>query len=292
MSLITISNGQLSVTVDTHGGAFNSIISGGIEYLWQGDTNYWKSRDYILFPYVGRLTDGVYLYKGEKYPLNTHGFLRGMELEVSEQREDFVSLHLGSSDETRPQFPFEFDFYVDYALSGASVIRTIRVVNTDGKTIHFGLGGHPGFNAPINGEGEFTDWQLEFDTECSPLHVEFDTANYRMSGIETPYALDNGKVFRLRHELFDYDAVVLKNMPRSVTLRSAKSEHAVRVDFPGMGYVGFWHMPKTDAPYVCVEPWVSLPSHSAYIEDIEQQADIVHVPAGETYENVMTVSVI
>ena len=48
-----------------------------------------------------------------------------------------------------------------------------------------------------------------------------------------------------------------------------------------MGFLGLWHAPKTDAPYVCVEPWVSLPSHSAYVEDFAKQEHLISLNAGK-----------
>ena len=83
--------------------------------------------------------------------------------------------------------------------------------------------------------------------------------------------------------------MVLGNVSRTLTLRSGKSSRSVTVSVPDMPFVGLWHAPKTDAPYVCIEPWVSLPSHSAFVEDFAKQEHMIHLPAGETYRNEMTV---
>ena len=117
-----------------------------------------------------------------------------------------------------------------------------------------------------------------------------DPANYRLAGTESPYPLKNGRTIPLTHALFDLDAVVLGNVSRELTLRSGKSSRSVTVSFPDMPFVGLWHAPKTDAPYVCIEPWVSLPSHSAFVEDFAKQAHMIHLPAGETYRNEMTIT--
>ena len=69
MSLITIANEQLTVVVDTVGAGLHSVLFRDAEYLWQGDPTYWRRRDANLFPYVGRLTDGVYSYRGVNYPM-------------------------------------------------------------------------------------------------------------------------------------------------------------------------------------------------------------------------------
>ena len=79
-------------------------------------------------------------------------------------------------------------------------------------------------------------------------------------------------------------------MEFSLTLHSRKSSRSVTVDFPDMGFLGLWHAPKTDAPYVCVEPWVSLPSHSAYVEDFAKQEHLISLNAGETYRNEMVIT--
>lgn len=41
--------------------------------------------------------------------------------------------------------------------------------------------------------------------------------------------------------------------------------------YPKMPYVGFWHMPETDAPFLCIEPWSSLQSRDGIVEDISTQ---------------------
>ena len=156
--------------------------------------------------------------------------------------------------------------------------------------MYFGIGGHPGFNVPLNGEGSFEDWELDFAEPCQPVRVDMDPANYRLAGTESPYPLEDGRRIPLTHALFDLDAVVLGNVSRTLTLRSSKSSRSVTVSFPDMPFVGLWHAPKTDAPYVCIEPWVSLPSHSAFVEDFARQEHMIHLPAGETYRNEMTVT--
>lgn len=49
----------------------------------------------------------------------------------------------------------------------------------------------------------------------------------------------------MRHDMFDDDAIVLRNMPGEVTLKSDKGTRSVTVSYPKMSYLGFWHVPKT-----------------------------------------------
>ena len=41
---------------------------------------------------------------------------------------------------------------------------------------------------------------------------------------------------------------------RKVTLKSERNSHHLSMDFSGFKYIGFWA--KTNAPYVCIEPWL------------------------------------
>ena len=90
--MITIKNEFLTVCVNSLGAELSSVKDNlsQKEYLWQGNPTYWKRRDANLFPYVGRLTDGVYELEGKRYPMTIHGFCIGTPFAVTEVREDFV----------------------------------------------------------------------------------------------------------------------------------------------------------------------------------------------------------
>ena len=75
--------------------------------------------------------------------------------------------------------------------------------------------------------------------------------------------------------MFDNDANVLKNMARRVTLCSAKTNHSVTVPYPQMPYLGIWYMSYTDAPYVCIEPWASLPSRQDVVEELSCESNLI-----------------
>lgn len=291
METITIQNGTLAVTVDPVGGALTSIRRDGAEYVWQADPAYWGSHDKNLFPYVGRMNEGRYLLEGKTYEMPIHGFCGGRAFAVAGQGPDFVRLLLADSEETRRMYPFAFRFEILYRLEGEKLIKQCIVTNTGAETLLFGIGAHPGFNVPLGGDGSFTDWQFVFPEPSEPVRVEFDQKNYLISGKEAPWPLADGTRLPLTHDLFDLDAVVLKGMPRQVTLCSDKSRRSVTVDYPDMPFLGLWHAPHKDAPYVCIEPWASLPSRSGVTEDLAAQPHIIHLPAGETYTNTLTFTI-
>ena len=289
--LYTIHNSDMTVTIDGLGAQLQSITAaGGTEYLWSGDPAYWSSRAPILFPYVGRLTDDTYTCDGRAYQMTRHGFARRTEFSVLTQGKDHITLYMEDSEESRKLYPFAFRFDVSYVLEGSTLVIVYAVESRDGRTMFFGLGGHPGFRVPLEEGRAFTDYRLTFAHPCQPWQVLM-SENYMISGREAPYPLENGVDLPLRHDLFDRDAIILKHFARSVTLSAGEGTRGLTLSCPRMRYLGIWHQPKTDAPYVCLEPWVSLPSREGVVEDLRQQFDLVSLEPRQRYENRWTVTV-
>lgn len=289
--LYTIHNSEMTVTIDALGAQLQSITAaGGTEYLWNGDSAYWTSRAPILFPYVGRLTGDKYTYDGQEYQMTRHGFARRAEFSVLTQGSGHITLRMEDSGESRKVYPFAFRFDVSYVLEGSTLVIVYAVENRDGRTMFFGLGGHPGFRVPLEAGRAFDDYRLTFAQPCQPWRVLM-SENYMISGREEPYPLENGVDLPLRHDLFDHDAIILKHFARSVTLSAGEGTRGLTLSCPQMRYLGVWHQPKTDAPYVCLEPWVSLPSREGVVEDLSQQFDLVSLDPRQRYENRWTVTI-
>lgn len=289
--MIKLQNENLTLRVDPLGAQMMELCSKyGTQYLWNGDPAYWKDRAPVLFPYVARLTNGSYTYCGVRYSMDIHGFAKDSVFSVEEQSADSVTLCLHDTPETLRQYPFRFTFRVRYALRGWTVAVTYSVRNEDEKEMMFGIGGHPGFRVPLTEGTHFEDYELRFSQPCHPDRVGFTEACF-LNGHDMPYPLENSTTLRLRHDLFDEDAIVLKNMARRVTLCSAGTNHAVTVDYPQMPYLGVWHMPRTDAPYVCIEPWASLPSRQDVVEELSCKSDLIHLAPGAQYQNPWTITI-
>ena len=144
--------------------------------------------------------------------------------------------------------------------------------------MYFGIGGHPGFNIPMEEGLSFEDYELEFSRACEPQRILFSQECF-VEGKES-YELLEGRRIPLRHNLFDEDAIVLEKTSGEVLLHSTKGKKAVKVSYVDMPYVGFWHMPCMDAPYVCIEPWCSLPSRQGITENLEEQKNLISLEAG------------
>lgn len=283
--LYVIQNEYLTVQIDEKGATLWSVQDKeGTEYLWQGNPEYWKDRAPNLFPYIARMTEGQYCLNEKNYHMDIHGFAKDTIFKVVQISESQIVFSMVQTNETYGQYPYKFCFSVIYKLEGSKINITYYVRNDDDKTMYFGVGGHPGFNVPFEDGTQFEDYYLEFNETRELKRVGF-SEDCLVTGELLEFPIKRGTVLHLAHSLFDDDAIVLTDMAPSVTLKSKKSNKAISVKYPSMKYLGIWHMPKTDAPYVCIEPWSSLPSRKGVIENLETQPDLISLEAGCEYEN-------
>ena len=49
------------------------------------------------------------------------------------------------------------------------------------------------------------------------------------------------------------------------------------------------HTLASDAPFICLEPWTSLPATDGKRYDLEKKEDAILLPAGETYETAWSI---
>lgn len=283
--LHTIHNDFLSVTISEQGAELQSILGTDCtEYLWQGNPAYWSDRALNIFPYVARLTNGSYYLDGKLYHMDIHGLAPYHHFDVISNDGTQLVLELDSDEKTYAAYPRKFALRIAYILQDRTLSVIYEVENRDERIMYFGLGGHPGFNVPLAKGRSFEDYHLRFSQPCHPKRIGF-TKDCFLNGKDVPFSLEKEQILRLRHENFDDDAIVLKDMSREVTLETDGDSHSVTVAFPQMDYLGLWHRPKTDAPYICIEPWCSLPSTQDQIAVLEQQKDLISLESQGIYRN-------
>lgn len=197
-----LDNGTLSVRVSSLGGELQSVKKDGKEYLWQGDPAYWDSKAPNLFPYIARLTKETCTVHGKAYRMPIHGFLPTTELtaevQEKERQEDGravrLVLRLDADERTLACYPFMFTLRIIYELKEDTLRITYEVENDGAEEMYFGIGGHPGFQAPLEDGLSFEDYFLEFEPEKdggeveTPVRVGFSAACF-LNGEDQPYPL-------------------------------------------------------------------------------------------------------
>jgi len=271
-----LQNNQLTVTISTLGAEVTSVKRGDCEYIWQGDKAYWAGHTPLLFPICGRLHQGAYLHAGERYEMQHHGFLRKVELACLSATDTEAVFFLEANETTRRLYPFAFALTLTYRLNGERLSLTAKIENRGTEEMPATFGGHPGFRVPLDGNGAFSDWLLEFGEECEPDRIEIAPSGLQ-SGVRTAYPLKERKILPLSHGLFETDGVFLSRMSRSVTLRSEQSPRSVTLEYPDMPYLGIWHTEQSDAPFVCIEPWCGLPDYEGHTTEITAKAQMFHL---------------
>ncbi len=273
--IYTLKNDKLKVEISSLGAQIMSVSDGECEYIWQGDERYWANRTPLVFPVCGRFFTGKYTYEGKEYEMGCHGFARSSEFEVEEASDSKIVFSLKENETTLAQYPFAFKLTVSYELEGNTVSSVANIKNTGNTTLPATFGAHPGFNVPLD-NGSFEDWYVEFSEDCTPNELVQSPTCF-LTGKKKAYGIENSRIIRLRHSLFDIDSIFFDKVAPSATLKSDKSGHSVTLNYAGMPYLGLWHKPRSDAPYICIEPWCGLPSYDGQVDDLSTKHDLFHI---------------
>jgi len=126
----------------------------------------------LLAPWVNRVRNGNYSFKGKNYqlPINEpalgnaiHGLLAGKPFEINHQNTTSVTLKYEYKGEEK-NYPFPFTFYYTYSLEdtgGLSV--TLKAINTGTGPLPFACGWHPYFRFP---DTTVEDLEIKFKPIC------------------------------------------------------------------------------------------------------------------------------
>jgi len=288
--LIHIKNENVSAAVDTLGAELVSFKStDGFEHIWQGDAKYWGGHAPVLFPIVGALRNNRTRINGEWYEMGRHGFARRREFTVVEHREDAVVLELCTDEATKQVYPFDFRFTVSYILTGSSITTEFKVENTGAVPMPYSVGGHPGFNLPIEADETFEDYDIVFEKpetqKCPLIHPTECLIDYE----KTIFEMKNEDVIPLQHSLFYNDALVFSDLESTtITLKSRKSGRGVMMEFSGFSLFGIWSA-ANDGPYVALEPWTGCATAFSENDEFVEKRGMRTLPTGETETFAFTV---
>jgi galactose mutarotase-like enzyme len=286
--ITSIKNEFLEITVDSYGAELTSIktICDGMEFLRQKDSRYCSRQAPVLFPIVGSLPDGRYLFENKTYQMNIHGFARDCEFEPIKNDLSELGFRLKYNQETMLQYPFKFEFIVKYALEANTLWQSFSVNNCDKKSMLFSVGAHPGFRCPLY-EGETMEvYYLLFEkTEHLQRRIKngIDKTGDMLSGETKPF-LNGERKKALSHGLFYEGPIILESLASKwLEIRSRVNRRVVRVGFAGFPYLGIWSS-KNDAPFVCIEPWYGIDSTRGEPLDFEVKEGLQKLAPGEFFD--------
>ena len=284
---IILKNSEVVATINTLGAELVSFkdIKAEKEFMWQGEV--WKKTSPVLFPVIGGLVDGEFIYEGKSYAMPKHGFAQLKEFSFISESENCVRFFLKSSQDTLKIYPFEFEFSIVYTLEAKKLNIEYRVENLSDKEMIFSVGGHPGFACPLDEKRKIDGYYIEF--EVAESAERFPVEGMFISKKSVP-ALKNSQKLFLSETIFNQDAWIFQNLKSEhVTLKNIYDASEVKVGVKGFEYLAFWAKPG--AAYVCVEPWCGIADFVGHDKCFANKQGNLFLEGGKTFSIHMPIEV-
>jgi galactose mutarotase-like enzyme len=254
--VVEIQSESVKVQCLQEGAMLHSLVKDGVEYLWQGDPQYWAGQAPVCFPITGVLRNEKAVAFGKPCVMKRHGVARIHPFKIAETGANYVSFLQCSDTETKKAFPFDYALEIRYTVLKNSVTTRYTVRNTGKDKLPFVIGGHPAFNCPLEAGKAFEDYSVEFcgavDRKCLRPDVETGLIDIskRYDVLDTPNKID------LDHSLFDLDAMVFDHIkPKSATLSAGG--RGVRIDYQDFDNLLIWSS-ANGGNFVALEPWTGI----------------------------------
>lgn len=276
--MIFLENEHLKVSLTNKGAELRRLVfkKTGVDYLWNGNPDYWGKFSPILFPIVGALKNNTYYFEGSTYQLSRHGFARDHDFEVETVTATDVIFTLCDTEETLKSYPFQFKLRVRYTLNESSLSCVYEVFNpSQNCPLYFSIGAHPAFSVPLRSDLAYTDYFLSFnkDRVLSSHKISGDLINDET----IDFKLEDGKL-ALTHGLFYEDALVFKGMESTcISIRSDKDLHGLDFKFKDFPFFGIWAAKNAD--FVCLEPWCGIADGVNHEQDLVKKEGIICLSA-------------
>ncbi len=275
---IILSNDKLSVTISSMGAQMTSIKKNGKELLWQGDPSVWAGQAPVLFPICGGLKDGKYTYLGKEYSTEKHGFARRFDYKAEEYSDTHAVFMISSGEETKKQYPFDFEFRIIYTLNDAELSVEYNVKNLTDGPMYYSVGSHEAYSCP----GGIENYTLLFEKKEELL------SNIVADGAISRRCIslgENTDELKLSYDLFDFDSVIFSSLKsEKVTLKNDITGDEISVEFKDHPYLVLWTI--RDAEYLCIEPWCGMGNYEDADYDITLREGINRLLKGESASHI------
>ena len=269
--IYTIKNSKVSASVGERGAELVSLKIDGKEIMWQSPSeSFWSKHAPLLFPFCGRLKDKKYSYRGKTYDMTAHGFISKELFKVRNFTASSITLVSKANEKTLEIYPFSYEFVAEYVLTECGVSCKVTVKNAGEDVMPYMFGWHPGFTLPEDGDAAIDDYKIEFGPETesirwTPLQNLCFARPY-----DEEFKTPGGSYVFNESEIYKNDTMIFSSVPKRTKLSSSKNTYSVTLDASeNTPYFCIWKEPKSEARFICLEPWSSLPADGDTDEQLE-----------------------
>lgn len=267
--IIKLQNGDAVCQISTKGAELVSYEVAGEEKIYQGKEGFWAGKAPVLFPNCGRLVGGFYTYNGNRYEINTHGFLKSSEFTVVNQEKSTATFLLESNEETLKSYPFEFKFRIMYKLSESSLGIYFIIENHSNYDMYYSVGCHEGYTL----KGDLSEYYISFEEDSGEIYHNVLRDNFTTTDkVKIPL---NGSDLKLTDYFVkenDGDSLVIYPVKsKRVTLKRGDEEE-LSVYYKDFESLVLWT--QYGAPFICIEPWNGMPDAVDTDHSIENKVAI------------------
>ncbi len=279
---IKITSLNNSAVLNTEGAQLNSLNKNDMEYLWQGNPDYWAGQAPVCFPIVGVLPNETAVAFGRVCKMKRHGVARINPFEIFERHKNSVTFIQKSSAATKKQFPFDYELKIKYIISGDTVTNEYIVTNTGDSKLPFVIGGHPAFNCPLCEDECFEDYKIIFDKPVKKPCLRPDHNSGLVDIGKTYDVMHGGDTLELSHDLFEEkDALIFENSGAKAATLIGKNGRGIKIEFQDMNNLLVWSAAGR-ADFVALEPWTGISNCSDENEIFENKRGMTILEPDET----------
>lgn len=277
-----IHNEVFCLSINELGAELEELSIKGISVLWKRN-ELWQAQSPILFPIIGNVKDGYYIYKDKIYPMKAHGFLKEERFEIVSHKESSITLKSKFHPDTLKQYPFFYEFYISYILKDNQIKIAIEIKNLGNDEMLFSIGLHPGLDydglKKIIGD-DITLWFSSNQIQS----VEFDPIFVNKI---KPQTIDSSiTLSHISNELKKKKTICYQGVSQ-VDIKAQTGGLRMKHTMP---YLAFWQSRPEDPKFLCIEPWYGLPDETTTNHQLTQKKGILRLGAKDTFTTEVEIS--
>lgn len=267
--IYTIKNEAYEAKISSLGAELISLVFKNRECIWEGKEEFWGDHAPVLFPICGQIKDKQYTYGGKTYGMRGHGFAKRCEFSLVSLENSKITLCLRENEATLAEYPFRFELYAEYELSGDTLCASFKVCNRDEKIMPYMFGWHPGFTLFTDGGADINDYYVDFlGLESLAMHP------LQLGPFANPvaeeYKLTDGKIRINEGYLYPRDTMVMLSHENKCVLGTEKNSYRVFLEWSkNLPVLAIWKDDHNDAKFLCLEPWTWMPADGINEENFE-----------------------